>query len=336
MVFILSNRSAKIIGLIAGVMFLLLCISASIRFGITKTDWKMIMESYSNFNGSNEHIIIRNLRVPRALIAAAVGASLAIAGVLMQSLTKNPLAAPDILGINAGACFFVVFSASFFSISALSEYTWIAFFGGTVAAVAVYFVGSIGRDGLTPAKIVLAGAAITALFSSFTQAILVLSEKELDEILFWLTGSVEGRGLDMLMAVLPYMAIGWITAFLLGKSLNLLVMGEDVAKGLGQKTTLVKLLTGIVVILLAGSSVAVAGPISFVGIIIPHISRFFAGMDHRWRIPYSGLLGAILLLLADIGARFVLIPKEVPVGIMTAMIGTPFFVYIARRRFSRA
>jgi len=184
-------------------------------------------------------------------------------------------------------------------------------------------------------KFTLAGAAIWALFSSFTQGVLVLNEKALDEVLFWLAGSIAGRRIEYLYSVLPYLIVAWVGSFLIARHINLLAMGDDVAKGLGQRTGIIKLLTGIIIILLAGSSVAVAGPVGFIGIVVPHIARFFVGIDHRWLIPYCALIGGILLNLADISARYVIMPQEVPVGVMTAMIGTPFFIYIARKGVTR-
>ncbi|WP_459844329.1 FecCD family ABC transporter permease [Halanaerocella petrolearia] len=313
-------------------LLLISCIIASVIFGVTDISLKTVIKAYTDFTGSNKEIIIKTTRVPRALIATFVGGSLAIAGALMQALTKNPLASPGIFGVNAGASFFVVLGISFLSVSSLGQLSILAFLGAAISAGIVYALGSVGRDGLTPLKLTLAGAAITALFSSFTQGMLVLNEKALDSVLFWLTGSVAGRDLNLLLSVLPYILVGWIAAFVIAKAINILVMGEDIAKGLGQKTALVKLMAGVIIVLLAGSSVAVAGPIGFIGIIIPHLARFLVGRDYRWLLPYSALLGAILLLLADIGARYIIMPQEVPVGVMTAFIGTPFFIYIARRR----
>jgi iron complex transport system permease protein len=335
MMLFLSSKALKISGLIFISFILVLSIFSSIVFGTTDISWKTAIEAYTQYDEtSNDHIIIKTTRTPRALIAAAIGASLAIAGALMQALTRNPLASPSILGVNAGAASFVVFAITVLSISSLTHLMWIAFLGAGIGALTVYFLGSIGRDGLTPIKIILAGAAMTALFSSFTQGMLVLNEKGLDEVLFWLTGSVAGRSLEMLMDVLPYMALSWIGSLLMARHINLFSIGEDVAKGLGQRTVMIKIAAGIIIVLLAGSSVAVAGPIGFVGIIIPHIARFFVGVDYRWIIPFCALLGAILLLLADIAARFVIMPEEIPVGVMTALIGTPFFIYIARRGLS--
>ncbi|MGI8384665.1 FecCD family ABC transporter permease [Robertmurraya sp. P23] len=328
---LLKNNSQRIVGLIFVVLLFLYLIGASIVYGYTDTSWKMAWEAFQNNNGSNEHLVIETVRLPRALIAAAVGSSLAIAGALMQTLTKNPLASPSIFGINAGAGFAVVIAVSLFQVSHLQAFAWIAFLGAAVAAISVYFIGSLGREGLTPMKLTLAGAAIAAMFSSFTQGFLVLSEVALDQVLFWLAGSIQGRKLEILVSVIPYFVVGWVGALLLASKLNVLSMGEDVAKALGIRTGLLKLGIGLIVILLAGGSVAVAGPVGFIGIVIPHITRSIVGIDHKWVIPYSAFLGAILLLLADILARYVIMPEEVPVGVMTAIIGTPFFIYIARR-----
>lgn len=317
---------------ILGVCFL---IWASIVLGLTKVTSSMVLDSINRFNGSNEHIIIRDTRIPRAFIAASVGASLAVAGTVMQGLTKNPLASPSIFGINAGAGFFVVVGVSFFGVSSLHAFTWLAFSGAALAAVTVYLFGSMGHDGLTPIKLTLAGAAIAALFSSLTQGVLTLDERALDQVLFWLAGSIQGRDTEVLLAVLPYLAAGWIFSLTMGKQMNVLAMGEDMAKGLGQQTLLVKILGAAVVVLLAGGSVAIAGPIGFLGIVVPHIARWLVGVDYRWVIPYSALIGAVLLLSADIGARYIIMPAEVPVGVMTAFIGVPFFVYIARRGISQ-
>lgn len=329
----IRSNAGKSAVLILGLLILILSILSSILFGLTHITWRMVIDAFTHFDGSNEHLVIQTARVPRALIATAVGASLAVAGALMQAITRNPLASPDILGVNSGAGFFVVLAVTLFSISSLKTISWLAFLGAGVTALVVYFLSSLGREGLTPIKLTLAGAALAALFSSFTQGVLLLKEKAIEEVIYWLAGSVEGRKLEYLASVFPYIVIGLILAFMLAKHINILAMGEDMAKGLGQRTGVVKFFALLVIVFLAGSSVAVAGPISFIGLIVPHIVRSIVGSDHRWIIPYSAVLGGILLLLADIGARFVIMPKEVPVGAMTALIGTPFFVYLARRGY---
>lgn len=331
---LLKSTTSKWLGFLAAVLLMLFLMSASIIFGYTDTSLQTAIDAYTNYNGSNEHIIIQSVRMPRALIASAVGASLAIAGVLMQTLTKNPLASPSIFGINAGAGFAVVIAVTLFKAANLQVFSILSFAGAAVAAISVYGIGSAGREGLTPMKLTLAGAAMSAMFASFTQGLLVINEAALEQVLFWLAGSVQGRKLDTLFSVLPYIGAGWLGAILISGKMNILSMGEDVAKGLGLHTGFIKIAIGVIVILLAGGSVAVAGPIGFVGIVIPHITRSIIGIDHRWVIPLAGVLGAILLLAADIGARYVLMPSEVPVGVMTAIIGTPFFIYIARRGFN--
>lgn len=331
---ILTTNWTKSLGIIIGIIMVFLFMFASVAFGLTDITFIMIVDSFINYDGSNEHIVIQHNRIPRALIGAVIGASLAISGALMQGLTRNPLASPSLFGINAGASFFIVVAVMFFSISSLSGFKWFAFLGAAVASVLVYFLGTLGREGLTPIKMTLAGAAIAALFSSFTQGLLVLNEKALEEVLFWLAGSIEGRKLEMLTSMLPYFAAGGLASILIAGKMNTLTMGEDIAKGLGQRTFIVKIVAAIIVILLAGSAVAIAGPIGFIGIVIPHIARSFAGIDYRWLIPYCALLGAMLLLFADVTARYIIMPREVPVGVMTALIGVPFFIYIARRRMN--
>ncbi|MCM3765842.1 iron ABC transporter permease [Neobacillus niacini] len=331
---LLKNTSLKWAGFLIAIIVMLFLMGASIVFGYTDTTLQMAIDAFTNNNGSNEHIIIETVRLPRALIASAVGASLAIAGALMQTLTKNPLAAPGIFGINAGAGFAVVAAITLFNVNNMQGFNALAFLGAAVAAISVYAIGSFGREGMTPMKLTLAGAAISAMFASFTQGLLVLDEALLDQVLFWLAGSVSGRKLETLISVLPYIGIGWVGALFISGKMNILAMGEDVAKGLGLNTGFIKIAIGVIVILLAGASVAVAGPIGFVGIVVPHLTRSIVGIDHRWVIPFAGVLGAILLLAADIAARYLLMPSEVPVGVMTAIIGTPFFIYIARRGFN--
>ncbi|WP_430343571.1 FecCD family ABC transporter permease [Rossellomorea marisflavi] len=321
--------------LFAGTVVVLIAfIALSIVYGYTDTSWKAAFDTFMEPDGSTEHLVIQNIRLPRALIAAAVGASLAISGVLMQTLTKNPLASPGIFGINAGGGFMVVMAVTLFGVTSLQSFAWLSFLGAAIAAVGVFIIGGAsGSNGLTPMKLTLAGAAITAMFSSFTQGLLVLNEAALEQVLFWLAGSVQARSLEILAGVFPYILAGWILALMIAGKMNILAMGEDVAKGLGVKTNILKVISLVAVVLLAGGSVAVAGPIGFIGIVIPHIARKMIGVDHRWLIPYSGLLGAILLLAADIGARYIIMPQEVPVGVMTAVIGAPFFVYVARRGY---
>ncbi|MDQ0171857.1 FecCD family ABC transporter permease [Paenibacillus tundrae] len=327
-----TKTSGKIYGIIGLFILLMLVCVSSMIFGRTAITLQDGMDALRHYDEESiEHIVLLTERLPRTVIAAVVGASLAVAGALMQALTRNPLASPSVFGINAGAIFFIVIAIVVLSVSSLTTMMWFGFAGAAIAAAIVYGLGSLGRDGLTPIKIVLAGTAITALFSSFTQAVLILDGTGLQDVLFWLAGSVSGRTLDMLYPVLPYMTVAAIVALFMGRAVNLLLTGDDIAKGMGQNVLLVKLLMGIVTVLLAGGSVAVAGSVGLVGLVVPHIMRALVGNDYRWLVPYSILGGAILLLSADVIARLVIMPQEIPLGVMTAIIGGPFFVYIARK-----
>ncbi|MEK3869538.1 MULTISPECIES: FecCD family ABC transporter permease [Paenibacillus] len=327
-----AQGKSKILGLAALLVLLAAAGAASMIYGRTEITVSTAVEAFKHYDGeSTPHIVLRTERLPRTVIAAVVGASLAVAGALMQALTRNPLASPSVFGINAGAIFFIVLANVVLSVSSLNTMMWFGFTGAAIAAAVVYALGSIGRDGLTPIKVVLAGTAITALFSSFTQAVLVLDGTGLQEVLFWLAGSVSGRTLEMLYPVLPYMAAGALAALFMGRAINLLLTGDDIAKGMGQNVVLVKTAMGAATVLLAGGAVAVAGSIGLVGLVVPHIMRTWVGNDYRWLIPYSLIGGAVLLLLADVTARLIILPEELPLGIMTALIGGPFFVYIARK-----
>lgn len=331
-----SNVSlARGTGLLVAAVILLLCISASIALGTTDISAETIWQALAQPDGSQAHAVIRTVRVPRALIAAAVGASLAVAGAIMQALTRNPLASPGVLGINAGSGFLVVGAAFLWKAPSLSAYAMWAFLGAAVTAVLVYAMGSLGQGGMTPLKLTLAGSALTAMLASLTQGMLVVNERTLEEMRFWLAGSVSGRDMNLFLNVLPFLAVGLAGALLLSKAITTFSLGEDIAKGLGQRTVWTKVAAATVVVLLAGGSVAVAGPIGFVGLAVPHIARGLGGTDYRWILPYAALLGAILLLAADVGARFVLAPEEVPVGVMTALFGAPFFIYLARQGVKR-
>lgn len=325
----------RLFGLGIGVLLLVGCVILSVTLGAADIDIETVWRSLTAFDGSTEHLIITTLRLPRSLIAATVGAALAVAGAITQGLTRNPLAAPDIVGINAGAALAVVGATFLLGTPSTNTQVWFAFLGGTLAAIVVYLLGSVGRSGMTPLKLILAGAALTYFLSSLTTGMLVLSQRTLDEVRFWLAGSVSGQDFATFSSVFPYLGLGLVLSFLISRSITMLTLGEDVAKGLGLRTGWIKAIATVAVILLAGSAVALTGPIGFVGLVVPHLVRSFAGVDYRWLLPYAALVGAILLLLADIAARLVIKPQELPVGIMTALIGAPFFIYLARRKVKR-
>jgi len=328
-------RKRLLLGLAISFILMLLCLFASVMLGAADISLNQVLAAFTAFDGSTEHLIIRTIRVPRAIIAVIVGAALAVAGSLMQGLTRNPLADPSILGIEAGAALAVVGAVFLFGTSSLTVYAWFSFVGAGLAAITVYGLGSLGRGGLNPLKLTIAGSALYYLLSSLMLGILVLNQRTLEEVRFWLAGSIAGRDLNLLLQVLPYILTGLGLALALGKQITALTLGEDVARGLGLRTGWIKIGAAISVILLAGSSVAVAGPIGFLGLFVPHIARFFVGIDYRWILPYSAIFGAILLLLADVAARLIIKPQELPVGVMTTLMGAPFFIYLARWKVKR-
>ncbi|GIV22279.1 FecCD family ABC transporter permease [Chloroflexus aurantiacus] len=330
------SRLMLLLGLPVCAIILGLALLSSIAFGAADIAPADVWQALVAFNpASTDHLIIRTLRVPRAAVAALVGAALAVAGALMQGLTRNPLADPGILGIETGAALGVVSAVFFLKIGSLYLYALFAFAGATLTALAVYALGSIGRGGPTPLKITIAGAALTALLSSFTTGILIFNQRTLEEVRFWLAGSVAGRDLNLLVQASPYLICGLLLALALGRQITTISLGDDIAKGLGQRTGWVKLLTAVATVVLAGASVAVAGPIGFVGLVIPHAVRFLVGVDYRWILPYAALIGATFLVLSDVAARLIIRPTELPVGVMTALIGGPFFVYLVRWRVKR-
>lgn len=324
------SQRFRLLGLGISLILLVGCLLFSITLGAADIELGTIWRALTAFDGSTNHLIITTVRLPRALIALVVGAALAVAGSLMQGLTRNALADPGILGISAGAALAVVLATFLSGSVSVQVYTWVAFAGGAIAAIAVYTLGSVGRSGMSPLKLILAGAVLAYLMSALTTGILILNQRTLEEIRFWLAGSVAGRDFNVLLQVLPYVLIGLTLAFSMGKQITALTLGEDVAKGLGLRTGWVKTIAVAVVVLLAGSAVALAGPIGFVGLVIPHIVRFWVGVDYRWILPYAAVWGAILLSIADLAARIVIKPQELPVGIMMALLGAPFFIYLAR------
>lgn len=324
-----------LVGIILGLALLLVCFVASIALGVADIDPREVLQALTAPNGSTDHPIIRTVRFPRSLAALLVGASMAVAGGIMQGLTRNPLASPSILSINAGAALAVVAAVFWFDVSSFALYAGAALAGSAISAAVVYGVGSMGRGGLTPLNLTLAGVALTALVSSFTSGLLILSQRTLEEIRFWLAGSLAGRDIELIIQVLPYIVVGLVLGLAMGKQLTTLSLGEAIAQGLGQKTAWVKGLGAVSVVLLAGGSVAIAGPIGFLGLIVPHLVRFWTGTDYRWVLPYSALVGSIFLLLADIVGRLIVPPLELPVGLIMPLLGAPFFLYLTRSRIRR-
>ncbi|MBZ5750095.1 FecCD family ABC transporter permease [Metabacillus rhizolycopersici] len=313
---------------ITAIILLILGIIISITVGTADIDLSMVFKSFFEVNLSKEQLIIQTLRLPRSIIGALVGANLAVAGALMQAITRNSLASPQVFGVNAGASFFIVTAFAFFPTLSSPSLVFSAFIGAAVGGITVYSFASGG--GMTHVKLALAGIAVHFLLSSLTQGIIIFNEQAKD-VLYWLVGSINGKSWTHVTIILPWSLSGLLIALLFSRSISILVLGESTAQGLGQRVDRIRILAGILVIILAGSSVAVAGPVGFIGLIVPHIVRKLVGGDYRRIIPFSALFGALLLVYADILARFIAYPFESPVGIVTAIIGAPFFLYLARR-----
>jgi iron complex transport system permease protein len=258
--------------------------------------------------------------------------ALGLSGAVMQGVTRNPLGDPGILGIEAGASLAVVIAIYSFGVGSLTGYVWFAFLGAAVASVIVYGLGSLGRGGATPVKLALAGAALGSMLASFTSAILLLDVSTLDQFRFWVVGSLAGRDATIAAQVLPFIVVGTALALVSARSLNALALGDDVARSLGQRLQLARALSATAVVILCGAAVAAAGPIAFVGLTVPHVARAICGPDYRWVLPWSMVLAPMLLLGADIIGRVVARPGELQVGIVTAVIGAPFFILLVRRR----
>jgi len=311
---------------------LLLCSLLSLAVGATWIPLSQVAAAFVHPDASSiSHVLVTSTRLSRTLMAIAVGASLAVAGALMQALTRNPLASPGLFGINAGASFFIILFSSVFSLSSADAWLWCAFIGAAVAGCLVWLIGNMGQGSLNPLRIVLAGAAIAALFSAFSQALLVVNQDGLDTVLFWLAGSLSERSLSVAAPLLVCSLFALLGTLLLAGQLNVLNAGEEIATGLGQRTGLIRIAMSVLIVCLAGSAVALAGSIGFVGLLVPHMVRKGLSIDHRWLLPGCALTGAVLLLLADTLARVVMLPQEVPVGVMTALFGAPFFIILARR-----
>ncbi|WP_103505923.1 iron ABC transporter permease, partial [Streptomyces sp. FM008] len=277
-------------------------------------------------------LIVGEVRIPRTLAGLLSGVALGLAGTVMQGVTRNPIADPSLLGINAGASLSVVFAISVLGLGASQQYLWFGFLGALIAALVVYGVGSLGREGATPVKLALAGAATTAVLTSLTTTMLLTDRQSYDQFRFWQIGALNTRSVEVLSEAAPFIVVGGLLALTLGSQLNALALGDDLARGFGQRVGLVRGVSAVAVVLLCGASTVVAGPIGFVGLAVPHIARLVTGPDYRWVLPYSMVLAPMLLLWADIVGRVVAQPGEVQVGVVTAALGCVPFIWLVRRR----
>jgi iron complex transport system permease protein len=325
--------SGRVLGLIIAVAVLLLISAASLVIGTRSTGLMTVWQALTHFDSSDtDQLVIIELRLPRLALGLLVGAALGLAGTVMQGVTRNPLADPGILGIDSGAALCVVVAIGVFHITSVLGYVWFAFFGAAVAAAVVYGVASLGREGATPIKLALSGAAVSAALTSVTTIFLLSSQQTFDQFRFWQVGALAGRDLGIAARVAPFLVAGSLLALLTGRVLNTLSLGADVARGLGARVGTARVLCAVSVVLLCGAATAACGPIGFVGLTIPHVARMIVGADYRWALPYAMVLAPSLLLAADIIGRVIARPGEIQVGIITAVIGAPVFIALVRRR----
>lgn len=308
---------------------------ASVVLGVRAVGWPDVVAGLGGAPDTIAEAAVQK-RVPRTVLALLVGAALGLAGAVMQGVTRNPLADPGILGVSTGASLAVVVGFAFFGLSAPVAVVWVAVAGAAVAAVFVYSVGSLGRGGATPLKLALAGAAISAAFASLTSAVLLPRVDALTQFRFWQVGGVGGGTFSKIALVLPFLAVGVLLCAATARGLNSLALGDEVATGLGEHVSRTRIAAAAGAVLLCGAATAVAGPIGFVGLAVPHLCRLLVGVDHRWLLPCSAVAGAALLTAADVVGRLVARPTEVDVGIITALVGAPVFIWIVRRQKVRA
>lgn len=327
-----SLRGRRVFGLTLLLVALVVCCLLSVSVGAKPIPLGVVWDALLTPNGSTDHIVVRALRIPRTVLGLVVGAALGLAGALIQGHTRNPLADPGILGINAGAAFLVVIGIYVFGVTDPLGYVWFAFVGAAVASVAVFVLGSIGRGGPTPVTLALAGSAISALLAALTSAVILIDVATLDAYRFWAVGSLAGRDGEVLTNVAWFLAAGAVIALAGAPALNALSLGDDVARALGHSVRRTRVSGIVAVTLLAGGATAACGPIAFVGLVVPHVVRTFTGPDYRWLLPASALSGSVLILVGDVLGRVLVRPGELQVGIVLALVGAPFFIHLVRRR----
>ncbi|MFD2761758.1 FecCD family ABC transporter permease [Lentibacillus juripiscarius] len=324
------SKTLKLIIVLLAVIALVLSLGFSISFGAADIHLSTVWQAIFNFNEDlSSHQVVQELRLPRAFAAVMAGAFLSVSGAVMQGLTRNPLASPSIMGVTDGAAFALVLVMAFLPGVTNLGMTMASFAGAGIAVVLVFMIGSFSTGGLTPVKLALAGVAIGTLLSSVSSVIALHFQLE-KQLGFWLAGGLAGTDWASNQILLISGIIGMFVALTIAKSITVLNLGEDVAAGLGQNNILIKIMGILTVLILTGAAVSVAGAVGFIGLIVPHMTRFIIGTDYRWIIPVSALFGALLLVLSDVVSRFVNAPYETPVGAITSLIGVPFFLYLAR------
>ena len=317
-------------GLLLAVGLLALLVVASVAVGAKDIPLGQVWHGLFHYTGTDNDVVVRRLRLPRTLLGLLVGAALGVAGAAMQALTRNPLADPGLLGVNAGAAAAVVSAISFFGVGSMTGYVWFALAGAAVVSALVYVVG--GSRSATPVRLALAGTAVTALLQGWTSAVELTDNVALDRMRFWQVGSLAAADMATVRYVAPFIAVGLLLALISARPLNAVALGDDTARGLGAKLTRTRVLVMVAITLLCGAATAACGPIVFVGLMVPHVVRGITGPDMRWILPYAAVLSPVLLLGSDVIGRLVTRPAELQVGIVTAVLGGPVFIHLVRRR----
>ncbi|MBW0114772.1 FecCD family ABC transporter permease [Pseudonocardia abyssalis] len=326
-----SNRR-RLLGLLAALAALAVLVLVGIAVGSRDIPLTTVVDALLHDTGEGDAYVVWSLRVPRTAVLLAVGIALGVAGMLIQALTRNPLADPGILGVNAGAALFVALGIAVFEVSSPGGYVWFAFLGAFLVTVVVYLIGSAGRAGIDPIQLTLAGVTLGAMLFAVVSALTLLNPRTFEQMRNWNAGSVVGRGWEVLLPVLPFLVVGVLLAVAVAGPLNAIALGDDLAKSLGAHIGRTRVVVVLAVTLLAGGATAVAGPIGFVGLMVPHVARWIVGPDQRWILGATLLLAPSLLLAADIVGRTVIRPGELPVGIVMAFVGAPILILLVRRR----
>lgn len=328
-----SSAGRLVRATVLAVVVLVVAVALSVAFGSRPIPLGTVLDTVLHPGRRDEvGLIVLGNRVPRTVVGLLAGAALGVAGAVMQGVTRNPLADPSVLGINAGASLAVVTGIAVFGVSGTGAYLPFAFVGAGLAALLVYGIAAVARRGLSPVGLALSGAVVAAALSSVTTAVLVTDRSLLDQLRFWQVGALAGKDLQTAGVIVLPVLVGLVVAIGLGRSLNTLALGDELAASLGQRIVLVRVLGGVVTVLLAGSAVAAAGPVAFVGLAVPHAVRRLTGPDNRWTILLSAVVAPALLLVADVIGRVVAYPGELQVGIVTALVGAPVFIALVRSR----
>jgi iron complex transport system permease protein len=327
------SRSARVAAVTVALVLLVLAVAASLVIGSREVPIGTVLSILGGAGGAPGDVAaVVDLRLPRTAVAIVVGAGLAVAGAVIQAVTRNPLADPGILGVTSGSAFAVVLAVGLLGVTAPSGYLWFALAGAFLAAVVVYAIGSAGRGGPNPVRLTLAGVALGAVLAGVVSAIRLSDPRTFTALQTWESGAVDDRGWPVFVAALPFAVVGLVLAVAITGSLDAVSMGDDLAASLGTHIVRTRILAVVAVTLLTGAATAVAGPIAFVGLMIPHIARWFVGPSQRWIVTLSIALGPVLLLVADVLGRIVARPGEIPVGVVTAVVGAPVLIALVRRQ----